>query len=184
MIKPKIALSSGLIQNLSRDELEAVVLHESYHLKRLHVFVFLLAELSKALLFFIPIVDTFVNKIKLGLEIKADTEAVTFQGTNAHLRLALVKTITLAPFVDLNPNFSAILLEQRVNRLIKKDVLTPFDKQDLIRTFFITTFLIVMFLFPTSKHTHEKYAEMNIQFKCRDAQNYTSLSGFNITFAY
>jgi beta-lactamase regulating signal transducer with metallopeptidase domain len=180
-LKPKIVISSGLIKDLSFRELEAVVLHESYHLKKEHVFLFVLAEISKALLFFIPVTNSLVNIIKLRSEISADEAVVSAQGTTKHLSLAFIKTINQNTYFNLYPNFSTSLIENRVNNILKEKIIFSFKKREIFISLLIIIMLIGMFIFPTTGHAHFESEELNILSSCEDTNKPMSSLIVNMT---
>ena len=157
LLKSKIAISTGLIESLSDQELEAVVLHETYHLQNSHVILFLLAELSNALLFFIPVINTLVRNIKLGFEINADSATASAQGTSKHLRYALAKTLSPVPYLSTPPNFSVSMLEQRVSKLLNKNISVSFKRFEIFASVFTVSLLLSLFLFSSTGHAQTNY---------------------------
>jgi Zn-dependent protease with chaperone function len=184
LIRPKIVLSSGLIKDLSKKELEAVILHELYHQKRSHVLLFLLAETSRSLLFFVPVIGTLVNNIKLKSEIRADDYAAEFQGTKKYLRMALVKTLNSTPYIYLYPNFSSSLLEQRVTGLTSKELIISVSRREVFYSSIVILLLVGMFLIPNSAHAHTDYSEFNGQSSCENTQTVRQTLITNMTPAF
>ncbi len=113
--RPKIYLSCHLVSSLSPKELEAVLLHELYHLKHKHHLLLGLLGLVRTFRFVLPVINDLERWLKLQFEIKADRFAITYQTTNQHLKHSLIKAVKL----DLaNLPQLTELLQARVHYLI------------------------------------------------------------------
>jgi len=115
--RPYIFVSSALCKKLSKKELEAVLLHELYHLQKRHPLWSFILSLISRIFFFIPLVDYFVRQIKTEFELLADAFAIESQGSSNYLQTALIANIQT---VDGVSNFAAYGLEQRVETLTSK----------------------------------------------------------------
>lgn len=91
ILRPKIYISTKLVSDLSRKELEAVLLHEKHHLKEKHPAKLLLLSALQGSLFFFPIVKDIVAHIKISMEYEADRLVISQQGTKKHLLNTLNK---------------------------------------------------------------------------------------------
>ena len=118
MIRPKICLSTGLLKNLNRSELKAVLLHESYHLKNYDPLKIVFGRVASYMFFFIPILKDVDKYYAFSKEIAADNLA-TKNGNKGSLLSALSKLITVN-----NPQFSGVAalasiddLERRIKYL-------------------------------------------------------------------
>lgn len=100
VLHPKIVLSSQLISALSNKELQAVLLHESYHLKNYDPLKIILSKTLSSVFFFIPILKDLQRHYLLTKEIAADTEVIKQSGREV-LMSVLSKFIT-ARFSYLN----------------------------------------------------------------------------------
>ncbi len=92
MIQPKICLSTGLLRTLTTDELKAVLLHESYHVKNHDPLKILLSKTARLMLFFIPTVKEMHQYYVLSKEIAADATAVRM-GKRQSLKQVLAKLL-------------------------------------------------------------------------------------------
>lgn len=101
-INPRICLTTGLIKFLSRNELKAVLLHESYHLKHRDPLRILLSQVAVSMFFFVPLLKDFHNHYALSKEISADQLAIRAKGLR-ELRSALIKAFNYT-----SPNLSAV----------------------------------------------------------------------------
>lgn len=92
LVRPKVILSRGLIKQLSKKELEAVLLHEVYHQKNKHGMLYVVAEaITAALAMLVPILKDVVQNMKLDFENAADGYAVVYQGSPRYITNALGK---------------------------------------------------------------------------------------------
>lgn len=104
-IKPKIVISVKVIKKLSTKELEAVILHEFYHLKRKHPFLLIVSEVASSSLVFLPLLKDLTKKMRTVLEQEADAFVVKSQKTEKYLNLALAQ-ITSRNRFNIYPAFS------------------------------------------------------------------------------
>ena len=116
LLTPKIVVSRALIAKLSQEQLEAVVLHELYHLRSRHVLWLLLSRLISSLFFFIPVVGYLAQQLKTEFELAADAFVVEKQRTRDHLCSSLAFNIQYASGVI--PHFATSPIEKRVNYLV------------------------------------------------------------------
>ena len=74
--RPRICLSSGLLELLSQRQIKAALFHEDYHRQRFDPLRLLLAEAIAGALFFVPIVREWHVTFKIKLELDADDHAI------------------------------------------------------------------------------------------------------------
>ncbi|WP_256757891.1 M56 family metallopeptidase [Cohnella sp. WQ 127256] len=93
---PLIVLSSGLVELLDRDELEAVIEHEAFH-KNNHdsMKIFILQVISRAL-WFIPLTKWSYQNCTIMSELLADEYAIRKTGSELGLSSALLKLIKVS----------------------------------------------------------------------------------------
>lgn len=115
LIHAKMVISQSLIDKLSPKQLEAVVLHEFYHLKAHHGLWLLVSRLISSLLFFIPLIDNLAGQFKTECELAADDFVVQKQKSRRHLCSSLL--FSLQSTNNLLPNFAASAIEMRVESL-------------------------------------------------------------------
>ena len=126
---PKIVVSSNLIDMLSRKQLEAVILHEYYHLTNKHPLLLITSEIFSSSLPLLPVLRDLTRKLRTVLEQEADKFVYSQQKTVKHLNLALAKVKSENLF-NLFPSFS-----RRNDYNIKKSSL------------FVSTFVVLIGLF-------------------------------------
>ncbi|MEW5988963.1 MAG: M56 family metallopeptidase, partial [Chloroflexota bacterium] len=81
--RPRICLSTGLVELLSPAQLRAALLHEDYHRRRFDPLRILLAEAAGAMFFFLPAIREWRSVFKVRLELAADRYAVHQIGKSA-----------------------------------------------------------------------------------------------------
>mgnify|MGYP001568946792 CR=1 FL=1 len=119
---PKIYVSTGIVSLLTSEELEAVLLHERYHLHNRDALTMLTASIGESLLPFFPLLSDFLRNFRVEREIKADAEAIAGQGSEKHL-ISVLKKLLNIPSLALAAAAIADrdTLEPRINALTKKD---------------------------------------------------------------
>ncbi|AJY74670.1 M56 family metallopeptidase [Paenibacillus beijingensis] len=93
MLKPRIVISTGLMSLLEPRELEAVILHETYHQKHGDPRNLFLLSLFASVFWYIPLLGWLCHQYKIVREVLADNEAMSRQGTAADLAGALLKML-------------------------------------------------------------------------------------------
>src|SRR3989344_5449780 len=61
---PRIAVSTELIRKLDKNQLEAIILHEYYHLKNLHPLLLIVCEILSSSLNLLPILKDLTRKMR------------------------------------------------------------------------------------------------------------------------
>lgn|SRR2546425_2720143 len=104
LFRPRVWVSRGAVRTLERRELEAVLLHEAYHLRRRDPWRILVAQILHRMLFPFPLVDSLVSRFEVARELDADQEALRAQGSAVWLAGALAalgRGVSLSRPVDL-----------------------------------------------------------------------------------
>ncbi len=159
----KIVLSKFLISSSSVQELESIVLHETYHTKFYHSLLLFLTEVVTASLFFLPVFKDLQSQIKLEFEKAADTFAARKQGTTKYLKNSLKKAILAENNFGVFPQFSYQVIDQRIDNLNAKKPKMIFKLDNIVRS--LVVFLLFFSLFLVNK----KYAvasEMEEKITC------------------
>ena len=89
--RPRVALSRGLVELLSRDELEAVLLHERHHQAYRDPLKTLLARSLAGAFFFVPVVSELVERYLQLKELDADQAAILAQRDRLPMASAFCK---------------------------------------------------------------------------------------------
>lgn len=92
LVGPRVAISQGLIETASANELSAVIEHERYHVQNLDPLKIVLARSLAAALFFLPVLGALRARYIADCELGADRQAIARYGDRS-LAGALVKAI-------------------------------------------------------------------------------------------
>ena len=121
-LRPRICLSTALVERLDPDELRSVLYHERYHLKQRDPLRQIVARYFAAGLYVVPVVDELLSFHTLQKEIEADQEAVRASGGDVRsLASALYKLLPDADDVSLGllvPVSSLSVTEARIDQLV------------------------------------------------------------------
>ena len=116
--RPRVAVSRGLVEQLSSHELEAVLVHERYHVRARDPLKLLVARAAARTCFFLPAVGHLVARYVAGRELAADRSSVRAAGRPA-LAGALFKVSGGPGWAELNmaaamagPDLLAVRVDQ------------------------------------------------------------------------
>ncbi len=123
ILNPKIYISTNLLSLMNEKEIEAVLLHEKYHLKHRDSLTMLIATVLQHLFPFFPLFSDLIRNYKIEREIAADQQAIQTLGTAQPVtavlkKLLCIPTLTLptvsalAEYETLRPRIKAIVGEQ------------------------------------------------------------------------
>lgn len=105
-LRPAVALTSGLLDCLGPEELEAVLRHEAAHARRRDPLrMLVVASLARAFVF-APVLRTFANDFQIAKEIDADQDVISVMGSRRPLVSALLlveesrEPVAVAPLAD------------------------------------------------------------------------------------
>lgn len=121
--RPRIVLSTGLLQLLDEEELEAVVQHERFHLSNRDPLRLMLLYVSASVFWYIPILRSGLEQYRLSREVLADQYAISRLESPLGLGSALLKLIKKKQ--DSNGQYSfvyASFAEHSINYRIEKIV--------------------------------------------------------------
>lgn len=93
-ISPKIYLSDSIFARLNSAEIEAVLLHEKYHLEHRDPLKILISQSIKKAFFFLPIFRDLNDSYIIGKELAADRKVVKLLKDKRTLIEALLKVLT------------------------------------------------------------------------------------------
>ncbi len=119
VLTPRVAVSRGLLESVSRVELRAVLEHERYHVRNLDPLKIVLVRALSAALFFLPALDSLRARYMAGRELAADRRAVAVCGRRP-LAGALLKVVRGPAWSELDvaaPVGGLELLDVRVTQL-------------------------------------------------------------------
>ncbi len=93
LLRPRICISTGLVETLNNTELKAVLLHEDHHRRLRDPLRHLLAEVLAAMFFFLPVAAELRDGFLTSIELNADRHAARLAGRPS-LAGALHKILT------------------------------------------------------------------------------------------
>ena len=149
LIKPKIVLSKSFLQKASPQQLEAVLLHELFHINNNHLLWLLISRLISSLFFFIPLIEYIAQQLKIEFELNADSFVVKTQKTKEHLCSSLA--LNLRYYNGVVPYFATSPIEKRVESLVNNKFTTErvgFTRMTL-SLFSLSLMLSLAFVQPT-----------------------------------
>lgn len=155
--QPKIYISTGLIKLMNRYELEAIILHEKYHLlKKDNLLLVAVAFIKQFMLFFPVVSDLFENLIKTR-EVQADHYGAILLGRKQPVASAFKKLLRFDFNNSYLLNYSSAFInhqhfEDRIHALFNnKPVVISFKLRSL--TISILSFIILtgFFISPWQK---------------------------------
>jgi len=151
LLTPRVALSRGLFECVSGDELQAVLEHEQYHVCNLDPLKALLVRALSTALFFLPALDSLCARYLTGRELAADRCAISVCGPRP-LAGALLKVVRGPEWSELDlaaPIGGLELLDVRVAQLetgtepkLQAPSVVPAALSLLGAALFIATFLV------------------------------------------
>lgn len=97
---PQIYISRPVVDMLTVDELEAMLLHEKFHLQNNDPLKILLGRLTLSVLFFMPISKDLFRRYLIRKEIAADQSAISYQGRRQGIIGALQKLLEKQRYPD------------------------------------------------------------------------------------
>lgn len=119
VLRPKVAVSRGLLDAIDDEELAAVLHHEQYHVRNFDTVKVVVARAAASAFFFLPALCTLRDRYLAGRELAADRRAVRAVGERS-LAGALFKVIPTPADVELGAAAAlgaSDFLDQRVEQL-------------------------------------------------------------------
>ncbi len=90
-LKPRVLVTTGLVEAMDEHELSSVLAHEKYHLTQYDPFKILIARALRDAVIFFPVLKDLVENYLLLQEIAADQHALAHGATRETLASALLK---------------------------------------------------------------------------------------------
>lgn len=143
LLRPRIYLSTGMMDTLNNKELKAVLLHEAYHCRRYDPLRTLLADVLAATFFFLPTIVEWRDMFLTSTELAADRYAIELTG-RPPLAGAMYKVLTHPQSIQLSPAMSSITgfsaTSARLEQLLDDTPVQPrFSPRNLVISSFALT---------------------------------------------
>lgn len=119
--RPRIWLTTGLLNMLTDDELKAVLAHEAYHLYQRDPLRLAVGRAVGNAFFFLPLMASLAYRAELDQELGADNAAITYLGDDLPLLCVLQKLLAQQPVPQESPlpTMAAFnVTEARLQRLL------------------------------------------------------------------
>jgi Zn-dependent protease with chaperone function len=119
--QPRIWLTTGLLDALTDDELNAVLAHEAHHLHRRDPLRLAIGRTIGNAFFFLPLMASLAHQSELAQELDADRAAIAYIGDDLPLLRALQKLLVRqsGPQISLPVTITALnVTEARLRQLI------------------------------------------------------------------
>lgn len=94
VLQPKIYISTAIVRIMNIKELEAILLHETYHLSKKHNLFLLVFSFINNLFLFFPFINDIYKKYMMKKEIEADKSALNKLGDSSILVSSFRKLLT------------------------------------------------------------------------------------------
>lgn len=144
---PNIVLSTGLLEMLDEQELEAVIHHETYHQKNQDPLKTFLLQLVSQVMWYIPLTKWSYENYKIISELAADEYAIHKMGSELGLGSALIKLIKNGFQVHSSPvivHFANVSVNYRLQQLVDPKITIPV-KPD-IKSIVISIYVILLLM--------------------------------------
>ncbi|MFQ5493304.1 MAG: M56 family metallopeptidase [Candidatus Dojkabacteria bacterium] len=92
-LRPQICISSSFLMLMNREEIEAVLLHESGHLSNRDPLKILILKSLSVGFFYIPLFRFLSEEFRIGRELAIDKDIISQQGTEVNIGSALLKSL-------------------------------------------------------------------------------------------
>ena len=152
LFRPKIYISTGLLNTMSSNELEAILKHEKHHLEHKDNRSILFSHIVQNTFPFIPILSDLVNNFRIEREIAADAYAAA-GGKHQLVASALKKLLKgRQPVFAYFPSFGAEdTIRARINSLFfKKKYSSHYSTKNSVLSFLSTLILLGLVITPVS----------------------------------
>ncbi len=170
--KPIILLPIAILNNLSTQQIEAVLIHELAHIKRQDYFINLLVSVVETVLFFNPFVKLLCKQIKKERENCCDDQVLNYK---YNVNLYASALLVIARYNNkMQNNFimaaadSNYTLLHRVKRMIEVQHHKPNYKQQLIALLFLISSISSLFVFVQVKQFDRNFAASKVVIKKTD----------------
>lgn len=151
-IKPKIVVSTGVINLLTEEELRSVISHELYHYRNRDPLKVFLITLCASTMWYIPILQWFTQQYRIIQEILADEYAIKRQNTPVYLSSALLKMIKVGkqhkmPFAYVS--FADTSVNYRIEYILNpiKNIEWKIPKKESYISLFIFLLICLFFIY-------------------------------------
>lgn len=142
---PKIYISRGLLDSLTKDELKAVFVHELHHKRKMDPLKFFISSIIRDMFFYIPVSKHLLKIFHAIKEKAADDRVISVTHKPFELASAILKVSTHNSGLQMSVSIKGKgLVEDRIKRLVGEDasemVMPPF--KTILTSIFMVIFLL------------------------------------------
>lgn len=122
LVRPRIVISTGLIDMLDEQELQAVIYHERFHQMHGDPLKTFLLSLAASVMWYLPILKSSQHNYKIIREVLADKYAIGKQGASVYLGGALLKLLqskTAAAVPMAHVSFADTSVNYRIRHILE-----------------------------------------------------------------
>jgi len=163
VLRPTIFFSSALLKVMKKSEIEAILLHERYHLHHHDSLTLFIATVFSMSFPFFPLLSDLILKYRLTSEIKADQAAIQLLGTKAPLISVLKKMLlrTQEPGL-LAVGIANYALSSRIHFLVlDEEQKISISRKNAVISLLSTTVLLILVFMPLNQLKFEFPSEDN-----------------------
>lgn len=124
LLRPRIFISTALLELLEDDELEAVLLHEQDHVQHFDPLQVLMGRALSTAFFFVPLVSALVRRHQAAIELAADEYVLARQGGVVGLSAAVLKLLHAQEIVPAVSGFGG-MTNLRLSHLLDQPFVLP-----------------------------------------------------------
>jgi len=124
LLRPRIFISTALLELLEDDELEAVLLHEQDHLRHFDPLQVLMGKALSTGFFFVPLIRALIRRHQAAVELAADEYAIARQGGVVGLSAAVLKVLHSQEIVPAASGFGG-MTNLRLSHLLNQPLALP-----------------------------------------------------------
>lgn len=152
LMSPKIIISTGLMNLLTKEELHAVIFHEMYHKSsRDPLKIFLLSLFASTMPYF-PILKWFNQKYRIIQEVLADELAISEQETSVNIGSALLKMLKVGKIETMSFAYAAFTdttINYRIEYILNpvQDIQLKVPVKTALTSCFVFSLICVFFIY-------------------------------------
>ncbi len=183
---PRIYISTKTVSIMTTKQLEAILIHEKYHLEHADSLTLFIGSLPHLLFPFFPLLPKLLDRYKIERELEADQQAVRELGATRPVIEVLRKLIENS---SISPAYTSSIaelstLEVRIKSLINKKTIFPkIKKLDILISAISLIFIIALIATPV--HAVEIHANnQNAVVICLEGENCSNLCKSNSSSVY
>lgn len=140
--RPKILISSAVINRFQDEEIEAILLHELYHCKAYHPLQKILLTIISKGFAFVPVINELTHFYSIWMELLADRYAIRRMKTEVPLGQVLLSLIkmNIRPTTGVGTHFANEAVNYRIKQILDPSIdvsVTMTSKKTIVKSFIV-----------------------------------------------